>query len=173
MRLTGLGSDIEFANWNNPDEYDFIEFGSINRYTTISINYTGDEPTGATLHFHALGDDLTDIRFYNETYRQIFKINTDQIELIMKMETGKEDDPEDTFYGFQRGDDIIINTDEGYKSAYLLRNGVYYNILNAVAAVDNDWITIYKGRNRLTYTTAGTMENLEFTLSYKNKYWGI
>ena len=68
---------------------------------------------------------------------------------------------------------IIINTDEGYKSAYLLRNGVYYNILNAVAAVDNDWITIYKGRNRLTYTTAGTMERLEFTLSYKNKYWGI
>lgn len=173
MRLTGLGSDIEFANWNNPDEYDFIEFGSINNYTTISINYTGDEPTGAILHFHALSNDLTDIRFYNETYRQIFKIDTDQIELIMRMETATEDDPEDTFYGFQTGDDIIINTDEGYKSAYLLRNGVYYNILNAVAAVDNDWITIYKGRNRLTYTTAGTMERLEFTLSYKNKYWGI
>lgn len=173
MKLVEAGSSIEFGNWNDPDDYHFLEFGSINRYTTISMNYTGDEPTGVTLHFHALGNDLTDIRFYNETYRQIFKIDTDQIELIMRMATATEDDDPETFYGFQTGDDIIINTDEGYKSAYLLRGGVYYNILNAVAALDNDWITIYKGRNRLTYTTAGTMENLEFTLSYNNKYWGI
>lgn len=174
-KLVELGKHIEFGQWNDPDAEDqhWIEFGSINKFSTMNVKYTGDEPTGAMLHFHAIGNDLTNIRIYNESYRQIFKINTDQIELIMKAETKKDDDPVDTFYGFRRGDDIFIETDEGYKSAYLLRDGIYYNILNAVAAVDNDWTTIYKGRNKITYLTDGVQANLEFEFSYKNKYWGI
>jgi hypothetical protein len=139
----------------------------------MNVRYTGDEPTGAMMHFHAIGNDLTNIRIYNESYRQIFRINTDQIAIIMRAATRKDTDPVDTFYGFKRGDDIFIETDEGYKSAYLLRDGIYYNILNAVAAVDNDWTTIYKGRNKITYLTDGVQANLEFEFSYKNKYWGI
>lgn len=174
-KLVELGTYIEFGQWNDPDDEDqhWIEFGSINKYSSMNIKYTGDEPTGATMHFHAIGNDLTNIKIYNETYRQIFAINTDQIATIMESYTKTDTDDPSTFYGFQTGDDIFIETDEGYKSAMLLRGGVYYNILNAVAAVDNEWTKIFKGKNKITYTTDGVQANLEFEFSYKNKYWGI
>ncbi len=174
-KLVEVGSQIEFGQWNDPDAEDqhWIEFGSINRYSSMNVKYTGDEPTGASMHFHAVGNDLTNIRIYNETYRQIFRIDTDQIETIMEAATKKDTDDPDTFYGFRTGDDIYIETDEGYKSAYLLRDGIYYNILNSVAAVDNDWTKIFKGKNKITYITDGVQANLEFEFSYKNKYWGI
>lgn len=174
-KLVELGTHIEFGQWNDPDAEDqhWIEFGSINRYSSMNVQYTGDEPTGATMHFHAVGNDLTNIRIYNETYRQIFRIDTDQIATIMEAATKTDDDDPDTFYGFRQGDDIYIETDEGYKSAMLLRDGIYYNILNSVAAVDNEWTKIFKGRNKVTYLTDGVQANLEFEFSYKNKYWGI
>jgi hypothetical protein len=174
-KLAELADEIEFGLWNDPDGVDqhWIEFGSINLYSTMNVKYTGDEPTGASMHFHAIGNDLTNIRVYNETYRQIFKINTDQIEIIMKAATKQPDDDPETFYGFRKGDDIYIETDAGYKSAMLLRDGIYYNILNSVAAIDNDWTKIFKGKNKITYITDGVQENLEFEFSYKNKYWGI
>lgn len=174
-KLVELGSKIEFGQWNDPDAEDqhWIEFGSINQYSTMNVQYTGDEPTGATMHFHAIGNDLTNIRVYNETYRQIFRIDTDQIASIMEAYTKTDEDEPGTFYGFRRGDDIFIETDEGYKSAQLMRDGIYYNILNAVASVDNDWTKIFKGRNKITYLTDGVQANLEFEFVYKNKYWGI
>ena len=87
------------------------------------------------------------------------KINTAKLETL----TGK---------GLSAGDDIVISTYKGSKSITLIRNGVFYNILNCLDK-NAVWFTLAKGDNIFTFSAETGITNLQFSIENKIVYEGI
>lgn len=138
---------------------DLIEFGNISIDTRTDVYYEGDIQTGFRMSITFFSGDFHNIYFYNMDTRERFNIYTDQIEVI----TGQ---------AISSGDEIIVSTISGQKSCYLLRDGVYTNI---IAAVDrnSDWIQLTKGSNIFAFASDYGVENITMDLTWKNAYGGI
>ena len=136
-----------------------IEFGSISVDTRTNIFYEGDIKNGFTAKISFFGSDLHDVYIYNVDTREEFHIYTDQIEAI----TG---DP------LSLGDEIVICTISGQKSAYLLRSGIYMNVI-AIVDKNSDWIQLTKGDNVLAISSDYGVENISIAIDYTNAYAGI
>ena len=70
------------------------------------------------------------------------------------------------------GDDLIISTVKGLKFIYLVREGLVYNILNALDKYPY-WFQGERGDNVLQYTAAEGASNLQFRVSTQLAYEGI
>ena len=156
--FSGVQPLFEFPFSNESLTEDLIEFGKIVSDTRADILYQGDADTGLTITIHAL-DLVRHVTIFNvETY-ETMEIDTDRIQAI----TGRA-------FGF--GDDIIISTVRGSRSARLLRDGVYTNIISALNP-DVDWFQITPGDNVFTFTAEEGINAMSMTFAFKTAYGGI
>ena len=70
------------------------------------------------------------------------------------------------------GDSITINTRKGNKSVTLLRDGIKYNILNALDR-NTSWFTLEHGDNVFAYEADEGTSNLQFKISNNIVYDGV
>lgn len=132
--------------------------GNIFTLTQATIEYNGDSDVGVIFTLHALGT-VKNVSLYNIDTRGYMYIDTDKLAQL----TGK---------GFVAGDDIIINTNTGYKSVTLLRDGHETNILNCINR-DADWFRLVKGSNRIAFSAEEGNENIIMTSYNDIIYEGI
>lgn len=119
------------------------------------INYTGDIETGITLTIHTIGT-VKNITLYNRSKRY-----GEDLREIMAI-TGT----------FEANEDIIITTLRNYKSAKLLKNGEYTNILNKISK-NSDWFELQKGSNKITFMAGSGQDNMQVHVQTRVLYEGI
>lgn len=138
---------------------ELLMFGSISIDTRTDIMYEGDIKTGFNMYVNFYGSNFHNIYFYNMGTRERMNIYTDQIEVL----TGTPLGP---------GDELLISTISGSKTAYLLRNGIY---TNAISMIDKnaDWFQLTKGNNTFAFASDSAVEDISISLSWKDAYAGI
>jgi phage-related protein len=154
----GIEPVFEFPFSNESVNYSVLEFGSIEKQTIRNVYYTGDVDTGIVITMRATGD-VENVTIYNTETRKSMKIDTDKLEVA----TGSK---------IIAGDEITICTLKGYKSATLLRGGVYTNILNCLSK-NTDWFQLTKGDNMFAYVAEQGGVNLQFKVTYNVLYEGV
>lgn len=159
VRFSGTMPRFEFPFWSENDQSKLIEFGDVTIDTRTVVSYQGDIQTGFEIYVDFSSNNFHNIYFYNMDTRDRFVILTDRIEAS-------------TGYPLVPGDEIQISTLSGAKTAYLLRNGMLYNIISAVDK-DSTWIQLTKGDNVLAIASDYGVENIGFRIVYQNCYAGI
>lgn len=135
-----------------------IEFGRIVFDKIQNIFYEGNADTGIYIRMHALSS-ADDLKIYSINDRGELDIDTSIISSI----TGDS---------IIKGDDIEICTIKGKKKATLLRNGITYNILNAINR-DADWFQLTYGDNAFAYDFEGDTSAIQFEIYNNVLYEGI
>lgn len=156
--FNGVEPIFEFAYENDSISEPLTEFGSIENSNERVIYYEGESEVGMIMTIHAL-DAATNITIYNILTREYITIDTDRLAKL----TGQ---------GVVMGDDIIISTVRGEKSAFLLRFGQYTNIMNCISR-DSTWFQLRKGDNVLAYIAETGSEALQFKIDNKILYEGV
>lgn len=160
-------SSITFSNVEPLFEFPFsnesltdplLELGSIKSVSEKVITYKGDAETGIKITIHAYGE-VGSITIYNTGTRESMKINAGLIDQLLGS-------------GIVANDEIIINTEKGDKYIRLLREGVYYNILNCLDK-NASWFQLKNGDNIFAYTAETGVENLKFTIENRVIYKGV
>lgn len=154
----GSAPTFSFPFSNESLHDDLIELGQIISVPEQTIYYEGDADTGVTMYLHALGA-VGNITIHNTQTLESMKISSDRIVSI----TGS---------ALDNGDTVIITTLKGAKSIYLLRAGVYINILNCLDR-DADWFQLSKGDNVFGYDVDLGFTNLEFRIENRALYEGV
>lgn len=147
--FSGHDAMFEFPFEGDLETRPSIIFSEIYRSTIRTIKYTGDVETGMTIHISSSGN-ASNITLYNMDTGERMSINED----------------------LQAGDEIIINTTRNKKSAKLLRNGVYKNILNKLGR-GSDWFELQKGDNKIIFMATTGQDFLELSIDTKVLYEGI
>ena len=140
------------------DSGNLIEFGDINATQAGNIFYLGDSEVGITIEIHAIGN-ASGIGVYRLDTNEMITINDTRLIGIVGS-------------GVRAGDTIIINTAKGNKRIYFLRDGVYYNILNALNAPIT-WFTLRKGDNGFLLNATYGISNLQYKITYRTLYEGV
>lgn len=156
--FSGFEPVFEFPFSNESTTEKLIEVGNILTNQMQNIYYDGDAEIGIDIKIHAVGTALN-ILIYNMLTDETMTINTVRLVAL----TGSV---------VIAGDDIFISTVRGSKSATLLRNGVYTNILNCLDK-DVDWFTLSKGDNVFSFTAEEGGSNLHFTIWNQTLYEGV
>lgn len=156
--FSGVEPSFEFPFSNESLTDPLLLMGQIQNRTYNNVLYRGDVSTGITMTIHAIGE-ASGIAIFNTVTREAMRINTDKIEAL----TGE---------GIQYGDDIIICTEIGNKSAVLLRDGKTTNILNCIDR-DMSWFQLSKGDNMFAYTAEVGATNLQFKIENRLLYEGV
>lgn len=139
---------------------DKIEFGNIRVIKEKSIYYTGEADEGITISVHALGQ-VRDLVFYNLDQRKQLPVSDSIITDI----TGS---------GIVQGDNIVISSVRGNKYATLTRNGVTYNIINALAVNKIiQWFELVRGNNLLAYSATTGEYDMIINIKHRIAYKGI
>lgn len=157
--FSGTRPSFEFIFSNESLTEPLLEFGTISIDTRTDINYKGDIKTGFEMVVSFFSSDFHNIYFYNMLTRERMNIYTDQIESITGMP-------------LTMGDELHISTVSGNKTAYLLRNGVFVNVISAIDK-NADWFQLTKGGNVFAFASDHGVENITITLSYRDAYAGI
>lgn len=148
--------EFPFSNESLTDP--LLELGSIKSVSEKVITYKGDAETGIKITIHAYGE-VGSITIYNTGTRESMKINADLIDQLLGS-------------GIVANDEIVINTEKGDKYIRLLRDGVYYNILNCLDK-NASWFQLKNGDNIFAYTAETGVENLKFTIENRVIYKGV
>lgn len=148
--------EFPFSNESLTDKN--IEIGEVVKYTTKDVVYKGDAETGIIITIHTIGE-AKNISIHNVTTKEKMIIDTDKLSKIIGS-------------GIVAGDDIIISTIDGNKTARLFRNGEYTNILNCINR-DADWFKLSKGLNTFAYQAEFGASNIEFQIEYQTLYEGV
>lgn len=156
--FSGIEPMFEFPFSNESLTDPLLIMGEIQNKTENVVYYDGDIESGITITIHAIGE-ASGITIYNTVTREIMRIDTNKIEAY----TGS---------GIIAGDDIIICTIQGKKSAVLIRDGVTRNILNCLDR-DVDWFKLSKGDNLFAYTAETGAINIQFTIESNLVYEGV
>lgn len=139
---------------------DMIEFGNIRIIKEKSIYYTGEAEVGFTINIHSTGI-VRGFTIYNLDQRKRIDIDDDILTTI----TGS---------GIIQGDDIVISTIKGHKSATLTRNGITYNILNALAKNKViDWFELQRGDNLMAYSAEEGEYDMMINIKYRISHKGV
>lgn len=154
----GLDPLFEFPFSNESTTEPLLEFGNIQNYTEQTVYYEGDADTGVVITMYAIGE-VSNISIYNTLTREEMHLDTAKIETL-------------TGHGIQSGDTITISTVAGDKSVTLLRDGVYFNVLNCIDK-ESDWFQITKGDNVFAYTADSGISNLQFRIENDILYEGV
>ena len=155
--FTSVIPEFEFPFENEGHDPD-IEFGQLVFDKIQNIYYEGNAETGINIKMHALSS-ASDIKIYKINDRGEIDLDSE----IIKAITGD--------YVIS-GDDIEICTIKGQKKATLLRNGITYNILNAINR-DADWFVLNYGDNAFAYDFEGDASALQLEIYNKVLFEGI
>lgn len=148
---------FEFV-YENQGHNPVTEMGQYIKYRQNIVVYNGDSEAGCVFDFHAIGE-VRNVTFYNTRTNEQIYIDTDKL----RQKTGA---------GFGAGDSIIVTTIRGKKSVYLLRDGVYTNILN-IMSKNTSWPQLAKGENIFQYTCDYGEENLYIYIRVTARYEGV
>jgi hypothetical protein len=162
--LDRLSSSVVIDNLSGVPNFEFpfendslvaptIEFGFVTDLPTADIPYNGEAATGIDVTLNFLGA-ATDIVITNNNGSQQMTIDTSDLEPLAS------------------GDQIFINTRVGEKSIYFVRDTVWTNIINAVG-IDDDWIDLRPGGNRVIVDTATGIDNVEVELEFRALSEGV
>lgn len=156
--FSGIEPTFEFPFSNESLTDNLLEFATVERKTERVVVYEGDAEIGMTITIHAIGE-VTNITIYNRSTGGSMRINTDKLAAI----TGSS---------IVAGDDIVICTVKGEKSASLIRNGETTNILNCLDR-GFEWFQLTKGDNIFAYVTETGDSNLQFKIENRIIYEGV
>jgi len=156
--FAGIEPLFEFPFSNESLSENLIEIGSIVINQEKTIVYSGDSDIGVIIYIHAMGE-ATNITIYNSGTREVMDIDTTKLVALIGS-------------GIQAGDDIVISTIKGHKSIYLIRDGIYMNILNCLGR-DADWFQLAKGDNVFAFTSDTGASNLQFRIENQIVYEGV
>lgn len=134
-------------------------FTEINDTAIYSIDYQGEIEVGVVILIHFL-DRVTNLTIYDNTMEGSIYIDTSVIERIIDSQ-------------IMLGDDLIINTKNGLKSATFVRNGHSYNILNAIVKTKPTWFILYKGENYFMFSAESGRDNVRITVTNQLAYEGV
>lgn len=141
------------------DGWDTFEVGNIRVTKEKTIYYTGEAETGLTITIDAIGI-VRDLKFYDIDRRQKIAINDSAIEAVT---SGNSISP---------GDRIVISTQKTKKSAYLIRGGVVYNIINALG-MPVSWFELDRGDNIFSYSASQGEYDMIINIKHRVAYKGI
>ncbi len=141
------------------DGFDQFEVGNIRLVKDKTVYYTGEAETGITVTIEAT-DNVRGFAMYNLNTREQLSINDSIIESI----TGGT--------SICAGDKITICTIKAKKSATLLRNGITYNIINALGKT-RDWFELTRGDNEFTYAATEGEYDMAIFIKHRVAYKGI
>lgn len=155
----GIDPMFEFPFSNESLTEKLINFGEIRNSFEETFYYYGEVETGFTIRIHALGD-IGDVTIYNaDDASKFITIDSDKLESL----TGSS---------LIAGDDIVISTVKGHKSAQLIRNAVTTNILNCLGR-NLTWFELMQGENKFAYTTSEGSANLQLMIEVQNLFQGV
>lgn len=135
-----------------------LEMGEIHELTEGFVNYVGDSDIGVTIKIHALGL-VTGLAIYDLTTRDVIRLSDKNLMAILGSL-------------IKEGDEITICTVRGRKKATFLRDGIEYNIMNAIE-YPAGWFQLTKGNNHLAYTANEGLYNIRFVVENQIIYGGI
>ena len=149
---------FEFPFGNESLTTKLLEMSSVENGIERQIFYDGDAEVGLNIVMRATGP-ATNVTIHNVGTRESMTINTAKLAVI----TGS---------AIIAQDEIVISTVRGAKSIWLLRAGVYTNILNTLET-NVDWFTLTKGVNVFAYEADTGVSNLQFTITNRVLYEGV
>ena len=156
--FSGINPLFAFPFSNESVTEKLIEFGQFESKKREAIFYNGDFEIGMLIKIHIIGQ-VSNITLYHVNVGKTIKIDTNKITSL----TGS---------GLSEGDDILINTKNGEKSIYLIRNGNNINILNCLDRNPN-WFQLIKGNNEFAFSAESGEENIQLSISYRDAYEGV
>lgn len=147
-------------NWaNNPvGEPKPLWFGTIHNMHSKNIVYDGESEVGVIIRM-SFDAPVRNIRIYNEEAGQEIDVFTDKVKLIIA------DD-------IKPGDELVICTIPEQKSVEIIRDGISYNILNAINR-DVRFITLHKGVNTIVYSAESGVDNIMMSIENETLYTGV
>ena len=158
VMFSGVENEFEFPFSNESLSENLLVLGSIVNNTTQNVFYTGESEVGVLIKIHALGS-VTGLTIYNNVTREQFSINDAVLEEL-------------TGFGIISSDTIFISTSKGNKTVTLFRDGIYFNILNAIDR-DSDWFQLVPGDNLFVYTADTGLTDLQFSIENVIAYEGV
>lgn len=147
-------------NWtNNPvGEPKPLWFGAIKNMHSKNIMYDGESEVGVIIRM-SFDAPVRNIRIYNEEAGQEIDVFTDKVKLIIAD-------------GIKSGDELVICTIPKRKSVEVIRDGISYNILNAINR-DVRFITLHKGANTIVYSAESGVDNIRMSIENETLYTGV
>lgn len=151
-----------------------IEFGASYTIYENAIWYDGDADTGILIKMIFNGDlGSSDVIYiYQQEVREYFAINNNKVILPTGLNGTNE-------IGIKKNDIIYINTKRGHKGITLIRNGVYYNVINSIYR-DSSWFQLNKGINTIMFNVldgqgqaSGNASLIEFLIENDTIYEGV
>lgn len=131
-------------------EKEGVEFSALTPNIRKSIVYAGDADTGIIIELFAAYGKVVNPVIYDVLERTRMKLN----------------------FTMQQSDTILINTNVGEKSIYLLRNGVKSNAMGYLSQ-DSNWLSLQSGDNVFTYTSDEGVSSLQITFKTSVLYNGV
>ena len=148
-------TEIDFDTVTDLFEFPFaieaagIPFSELGEVAVTYFN-AGNVETGGIITFTALADDVINPIFYNVTNNTFFGLTVTM----------------------QESDTIVINTQRGEKSVYLIREGVKTSLLNN-RTEGSTWIVFEPGENEIRYSAAEGQSALKCVLSSVQLFEGV
>jgi len=156
--FTGFEKVFSFPFSNESLSDKLLIMGNILKNQIQTVLYEGDSEIGFNIEIHAVGT-AKHVMIYNTNTLENMKIDTDKLIAL----TGQP---------IIMGDSIFISTIKGDKSIQLLREGVYYNIINCLDR-DATWMFLRKGDNVFAFDAEEGGANLYFRIINQVIYQGI
>lgn len=156
--FTGFEKAFSFPFSNESLSDKLLIMGNLLKHQMQTVLYEGDSEIGFNIEIHAVGT-AKHVRIYNVNTLENMKIDTDKLIAL----TGQP---------IINGDAIFISTIKGNKSIQLLRDGVYYNIINCLDR-DATWLFLRKGDNVFAFDAEEGSSNLYFRIINQVLYQGI
>ena len=156
--FTGFEKVFSFPFSNEALSDKLLVMGNLLKNQIQIIFYEGDSEIGFNIEIHAVGT-AEHVMIYNVNTLENMKIDTDKLIAL----TGQP---------IIMGDFIFISTIKGDKSIQLLREGVYYNIINCLDR-DATWMFLRKGDNVFAFDAEEGGANLFFRIINQVIYQGI
>lgn len=147
-------------NWtNNPvGEPKPLWFGDIKNMHSKNIVYDGESEVGVIIRM-SFDAPVRNIRIYNDEAGQEIDVFTDKVGQII---------PD----GIRKGDELVICTVPKQKYVEIIRDGISYNILNAINR-DVRFITLHKGANTIVYSAESGVDNIRMSIENETLYTGV
>lgn len=156
--FSGVDPQFEFPFSNESLDEKLINFGEIYQDTDRSIINDGDETVGITIRARMTGT-VRGLVIWNVTMKEMMGIDDGKLETL----TGSK---------LKAGDEIIIETTKGKKSAILRRSGKKTNIRNCLKK-PIDWLQLQRGENVFAYITEEGQLKVLLTIENRILYEGV
>ena len=151
--------EFPFDWTNNPvGEPKPLWFGAIKNMYSKNIMYDGESEVGVIIRM-SFDAPVRNIRIYNEEAGQEIDVFTDKVKLIIAD-------------GIKSDDELVICTIPKRKSVEVIRDGISYNILNAINR-DVRFITLHKGANTIVYSAESGVDNIRMSIENETLYTGV